>query len=77
MMDGYQIFTNFESSSIKTLWYSNEKRNLIVEYQNGSQYRYDDVSSEEWNGLKISESKGKFLNESIKSKPYQKMMLHD
>ena len=76
-MNGYQNFSGFESSSIKNLWYSIEKKNLIVQYTNGSQYRYDDVSVSEWNGLKSSDSKGKFLNESIKSKPYQKMMLHD
>lgn len=70
-------YDDFESSNIKTLWYSANKQELIVEYLGGSQYRYSNVTPDEWAGLTSAESKGKFINESIKSKPFQRMMLND
>ncbi|HQL11557.1 MAG TPA: KTSC domain-containing protein [bacterium] len=73
----YEMYNEFKSSNIKTLWYSKDKQELIVEFLNGSQYRYSNVSELEWQNLKSAESKGKFLNENIKSKPYQKMILKD
>ncbi len=76
-MNDYEKYDNFESEDVKVLWYSAEKENLIVEYKDGKQSRYDNISNFEWQSLKGSESKGKFINENIKSKPYQKMMLHD
>lgn len=76
-MNNFIKFTDFQSSNINTLWYSSGKQQLIVEYKGGAQYRYDNISQMEWDGLIASESKGKFINESIKSKPYQKMILND
>jgi len=70
-------FNDFESSAIQTLWYCPEKQELIVEYKNGGQYRYKDVTPLEWEALIKSESKGKYITENIKSKPYQRMILHD
>lgn len=71
------MFNDFKSSNIKTLWYSNVKEELIVQYHNGSQYRYNNVTTTEWNELVGAESKGKFINESIKSKPFTRMILND
>ena len=76
-MVNYEKFEDFTSTNIKTLWYSASQQNLIVQYVNGQQYRYDGVTMDEWNQLKGSQSKGKFINQSIKSKPYQRTMLHD
>ena len=70
-------FNDFKSSTIETLWYSEEKQELIVEFKSGEQYRYKEVTLSEWKALCSAESKGKFLNENIKSKSYQKMVLHD
>lgn len=76
MESKFKLFEGFQSSSISKLWYSKEDSQLIVEYNGGAQYRYNDVSESEWNNLISAESKGRFLNESIKSKPYQKMLLN-
>ena len=70
-------FSNFESTAINKLWYSEKTKELIVEIKNGEQYRYGEVSPEEWRDLIQSQSKGKFITQNIKSKPYQKMVLHD
>jgi hypothetical protein len=73
----FEKFDSFESSHIQTLWYSTEKQELIVEYKGGNQYRYDNVTEKEWKDLISAPSKGTFINENIKSKPYQKMILND
>lgn len=77
MENKFKLFESFSSSTISKLWYSEKDSQLIVEFKNGQQYRYNNVSISEWNNLKSSESKGKFLNENIKSKPFQKMILND
>ncbi len=74
---GFVKYDDFESSNINCLWYSKSKQELVVEYMGGSQYRYNNISEIEWQELCNSDSKGKFINESIKSKPYQRMMLND
>lgn len=73
----YIEYTNFTSENINKLFYNEQLQQLIVEYKNGSQYRYDSVTKLEWDQLISAESKGRFINESIKSKPYQKMVLSD
>ena len=70
-------YDSFESTNIKTLWYSDSKLQLIVQYINGTQYRYNGVTTDQWQNLIKSQSKGKYINESIKSKPFQKMILND
>ncbi len=73
----YIEYSNFTSENINKLFYNEQLNQLIVEYKSGGQYRYNEVSINEWNELISAESKGKFINESIKSKPYQKMVLSD
>jgi hypothetical protein len=77
METGFVKYEDFKSSSIACLWYSRTKQELVVEYVGGSQYRYNDINELDWNNLISADSKGKFINESIKSKPYQRMMLND
>lgn len=77
METGFVKYEDFESSNINCLWYSKTKQELVVEYNGGSQYRYNNISEMEWNNLISADSKGKFINESIKSKPYQRMQLND
>ena len=73
----FVTYENFESTSVGKLFYDAQKLQLIVEYKGGTQYRYKDVTIHEWELLCNSSSKGTFINESIKSKPYQKMVLTD
>ena len=44
-------FSNFESSAINILFYLEKSKELIVEFKNGEQYRYGEVSPEEWRDL--------------------------
>lgn len=68
---------NFTSSNIAKFWYDSDTQVLIVEYKGGAQYRYNDITEAEYNGLCLAESKGTYINNEIKSKPYQKMILTD
>ena len=77
MNTSFEKYDNFQSSPVNCLWYNKDEQQLIVEYKNGSQYRYNDVTQQQWESLKLSDSKGKFINQSIKSKPFQKMILTD
>lgn len=77
MNTSFEKHDDFSSSSINCLWYSKDQQQLIVQYKGGAQYRYNDVTPQQWESLQSSDSKGKFINESIKSKPYQKMVLTD
>lgn len=73
----YVLVEGFNSSNITKFWYDAETQQLIVEYVGGAQYRYDNVSNSDYQGLCEAPSKGTYINESIKSKPYQKMVLKD
>lgn len=73
----FTLIENFTSTNINKFWYDPETMVLIVEYKGGTQYRYNEITIDEFQSLCDSESKGKYINESIKSKPYQKMTLTD
>lgn len=53
------------SSNINALGYNEEHRVLRVLFKNGGNYIYMNVEPEIWNSLKLSESKGRTLNESV------------
>ena len=57
---------DFESSTIKTIEYVVEPKEIIVEFNNGSKYCYENCTAEDFRDFVYAESKGKFLNESIK-----------
>ena len=61
------------SSTISKLFYNELIHQLIVEFKSGQQYMYDQVSLEEYNNFCKAESKGKYMNENIKTKCYQKI----
>ena len=65
------------SSNIAEGIYDSNSCNLIVVYKNGGRYRYQNVTVEQWNNFKNSDSKGRFINQNIKSKECKKVLLND
>lgn len=61
------------SSNIKSVEYKDN--GLLVEYKGGTKYFYFDVPLEVYNGLVEAESKGRYMNESVKKAgfKYKKM----
>jgi len=57
--------TAVESSMIAAAGYDAETRTLVVLFNNGKSYQYEDVPPEEFQGLMAAESKGKYMNSHI------------
>lgn len=53
------------STAISTIGYQYDNYRLRITYQNGSEYEYKSVPSHVFEGLRNSNSKGKFLNKYI------------
>ena len=54
---------NVESSCIKSVGFDEEKNELVVEFQNGRQYKYFNCSKGLYENFMNSDSKGRFLND--------------
>ena len=61
------------STNIKKLYYNKDTKVLTVEFKNNSQYKYDNVSLQEYQNFTLAESKGKYLKEVITNKVYHKV----
>jgi len=59
-------YTKVESSNIDGIGYENGT--LFVKFKNNSEYKYAGVPAELYEQLKKAESKGKFINESVKGR---------
>ncbi|MBU2177666.1 MAG: KTSC domain-containing protein [Gammaproteobacteria bacterium] len=55
-----------ESSNIEAIGYVEETKGMLVQFKNGSVYRYADVPAKVFEDFKGAGSKGKYLNEHIK-----------
>lgn len=55
-----------ESSNINAIGY--EAGMLFVRFNNGLVYAYSNVPQEVYDGLTAAESKGRYINESVKGK---------
>lgn len=63
-----------ESSNINAVGYDTSFGGLIVEYKSGAKYMYEKVPMEVYENLLKAESKGRFINESVKGKfEYKKL----
>ena len=68
-----QVYNVENSSTIKKLFYEEMTRVLTVEFLNGSQYKYQNVSKKEYDDFTNADSKGRYLSEVIKQKETQKV----
>lgn len=60
------IVHHVESSAIDAVAYDDEHRELYVRYHGGGCYTYADVPPDTWDALLAAESKGAFVNRTIK-----------
>jgi len=55
-----------QSSNIAGFLYDEASQTFTVEFKQGSKYNYYDVPQHIYDGMKIADSKGKYLNANIK-----------
>lgn len=55
-----------DSSIIESILYVERNQELFIEYKGGAIYQYMDVPIDTYNGIKFSESKGKYINTNVK-----------
>jgi hypothetical protein len=67
---GTKIINEIKSSNIKKTEYDTETKKLVVEFNNGFKYEYDDVPHQIYTKFRMSESQGKFFTTDI-SKAYK------
>jgi hypothetical protein len=62
---GTKIINEIQSSNIRKSEYDTETKKLIVEFNNGHRYEYDEVPHQLYTQFRSSESQGKFFNSKI------------
>jgi hypothetical protein len=71
---GTKIINEIKSSNIKKTEYDTETKKLIVEFNNGLKYEYDDVPHKLYTQFRMAESQGKFfVSEIAKNHKYKKV----
>lgn len=68
IIEGTKIINEIKSSNIKRAEYDTESKKLIVEFNNGLKYEYDDVPHQIYTKFRMSESQGKFFTTDISKK---------
>lgn len=64
-IQGTKIINEIKSSNIKKTEYDTETKKMLVEFNNGLKYEYDDVPHQIYTQFRMSESQGKFLTSKI------------
>ena len=60
-------FITVESTAIQSMRYYKDQRNLLVKFQNDTNYLYKDIPVKMFQKLRNSYSIGKFFNKHIKN----------
>jgi hypothetical protein len=73
-IDGTKIKNEIKSSNIKSSEYDTETKDLVVEFNNGAKYKYDNVPHQVYTKFRLAESQGKFFTTDIaKQYSYKKV----
>lgn len=73
-IDGTKIKNQIKSSNIKSSEYDTESKELVVEFNNGAKYKYDNVPHQVYTKFRLAESQGKFFTTDIaKQYSYKKV----
>ena len=76
-IQGTKIINEIKSSNIKKTEYDTETKKLVVEFNNGFKYEYEEVPHQIYTKFRMSESQGKFFNSEIAKKfKYKKTSIH-
>ena len=71
---GTKIINEIKSSNIKRTEYDTETKKLIVEFNNGFKYEYDEVPHQIYTKFRVAESQGKyFVSDISKTYKYKKL----
>ena len=74
VIDGTKIKNEIKSSNIKSTEYDTESKDLVVEFNNGAKYKYDNVPHQVYTKFRLAESQGKFfISEISKKYSYKKV----
>ena len=65
---GTKIINEIQSTNLKKTTYDVESKQLMVEFNNGTKYEYDEVPHEIYTKFRKSESQGKFFITEISKK---------
>tara|TARA_Y100000389_G_C17342128_1_gene453940 strand:- start:461 stop:706 length:246 start_codon:yes stop_codon:yes gene_type:complete len=71
---GDRIINQYKSSNIKGSVYNKGTKKLIVEFNSGRKYEYDDVPDTVAGGLRIAKSQGNYFNKKIAKKYNYKLL---
>ena len=64
-IQGTKIINEIQSSNVKKTEYDTETKKLVVEFNNGSLYEYDEVPHQVYTQFRMAESQGKFFSSKI------------
>ena len=71
---GTKIKNEIKSSNIKSTEYDTESKDLVVEFNNGAKYNYNNVPHQVYTKFRLAESQGKFFTTDIaKQYSYKKV----
>lgn len=74
IIDGVKIINEIQSSNIRKTEYNTENKTLLVEFNNGMKYEYQEVPHQLYTQFRMSESQGKFFSSKIaKTFKYKKI----
>jgi hypothetical protein len=64
-IQGTKIINEIQSSNVKKTEYDTETKKLVVEFNNGSLYEYEEVPHQVYTQFRMAESQGKFFSSKI------------
>ena len=67
-IQGTKILNEIKSSNIKKTVYDTETKKLVVEFNNGFKYEYEDVPHNVYTKFRMAESQGKYFTTDISKK---------
>ena len=67
-IQGTKIINEIKSSNIRNTEYDTETKKLVVEFNNGLKYEYDEVPHQTYTKFRMSESQGKYFTTDIAKK---------
>ena len=74
ILSGTKIINEIKSSNIKRTEYDTDKKTMLVEFNNGSKYEYEEVPHQIYTKFRMSDSQGKFFSTDISKKyKYKKL----
>lgn len=65
---GSKIYNEIKSSNIKSSEYDIDKKIMIVEFNNGTKYEYEDLPHQIYTRFRLAKSQGGFFNSEIAKK---------